>query len=203
MDPVLKRVLDEIVKDAKSSPGSVAGNTIRRLGDIYSKYFPFESVLRKILEREKYDFSRPNRRVMIEGSFVPRRKIPKFKVYAAIDVSGSCFNYSEQFLAYIKSLPEFEEVDFFDTGIRHTMKKGDSMPSGLNGYGGTDANPVMCKWEKLESRNITTNQLNFILLTDGEIPRLQFSPKKSNVIVFTTNEEVHARSGKRWMNIHI
>jgi predicted metal-dependent peptidase len=202
MDPMLRRMLEDIVREGKGY-GNNSSNTLKRLGEIYSKYFPFETILRKLLERERYDFARPSRRVKVKGSFIPRRKVPKFKVYAAIDISGSCFNYSEQFLGYIQSLPEFEEVVYFDTQIKHIVKKGEAKPATLQGYGGTDVEPVMDRWRTIEQKNAASTQLNFLLLTDGLFARIKEAPRSGNVIVFTTSEEVESPTGRKWLNVHI
>ncbi|MCE5299563.1 MAG: hypothetical protein LLG37_01650 [Spirochaetia bacterium] len=187
MDPGLKEKIGEVVRDHRDAGGK-SGTFIRRLTQAAGVYFPFADILRKYFDRREYDFSRKNRRLKAEGTFFPRRKNPRFRVYAAIDVSGSCFDYTEMFLAYIMALPEFEEVDFFDTGILKTMKKGDTMPVRMNGYGGTDLNPVLEKWKRLEAV-VQDAKPNFIVLTDGYIAPVQCLPR-TEVLVFTTGIEI-------------
>ncbi len=189
IDPRLKGRIEELVRQGiDNSYGFEAGSMLRQLKRVFGVYFPFEMVLKKIFERRDFDFSRGNRRFHADKTFFPRRKNEKFRVYAAVDVSGSCAELTEKFLAYITALPEFEEVVFFDTRIVKVMKKGEPMPSAMSGYGGTDMNPVFERWirKEKESRGV---KLNFVGLTDGEIPAVARLPK-TQPLVFTVHVEV-------------
>lgn len=201
LDPMLQRLLEGIIRDASAS-GNSTSNLFRRLENIFLKPFPFEAILRKELERTKYNFNRPSRRVRIPDSFIPRREVPKFKVFAAIDVSGSCYDYTESFLGYLKGLPEFEEVVFFDTEIKQVWKRGKPFPVTVSGYGGTDLNCVMEHWIALAKKIPQNINTNFLILTDGEIPEINTVPAVGNFLVFTTNREVQPRNGQ-WRNIRI
>lgn len=189
LDPRLKGKIEEIVKQGMDSLyGTETGNMLRQLKTIYGIYFPFEMILRKVFERKEFDFSRGNRRFREAGTFFPRRRNEKFKVYAAVDVSGSCSDLTEKFLSYITALPEFEEVVFFDTGIKKVVKKGDPIPGSMTGYGGTDMNVVFDRWNSIEKKNRNT-KLNFVALTDGEIPEV-IKLTKTQPLIFTTHLEI-------------
>jgi len=208
----LRETIDNMIKAAKSNEyGNEAGNFVRQLMNIVRKDFPFNQVLDIMLYKEKYDFNRPSRRIRLRDkngklkkTFVPRKRNQKFKVYAAIDVSGSCDDYIEGFLGYIMSLPEFEEIVYCDTEIQHIVRKGDEIPPKVPGLGGTDLNPIMARWEEFEKNKRGSEKLNFILLTDGEIPEITCGPKNSNVIVFTTARPVNYEGARRpFTNIYI
>lgn len=189
LDPRLKGKIKEIIGQARDSLyGFEAGNIVRQLCRIMGRYFPFEMILKKVFEKRDYDFSRGNRRFKAKDTFLPRRKNPVYKVYVAVDVSGSCVDYTEKFLSYVSALPEFEEVVFFDTKITKIVKKGEPMPKAICGYGGTDMNAAVSRWLDVEkkSRGI---KLNFVALTDGEIPEIKRLPK-TVPLVFTTHLEV-------------
>ena len=208
----IKETIDNMIKAAKSNEyGSIAGNFVRELMEIVRKDFPFNQVLEVMLYKEKYDFSRPSRRIRLRDTtgrlrqtFIPRKRNQKFRVYAGIDVSGSCDDYIESFLGYIMGLPEFEEVVYCDTQIQNIVKKGDPIPNKVSGLGGTDLNPIMKRWEEFEKNKRGSEKLNFILLTDGEIPELEYGPRRSNVIVFTTHNTVNFKGASRpYLNILI
>lgn len=189
IDGRLKGKIEELVKQAADlSYGSEAGNMVRGLRKVFGVYFPFDMILRKVFEKRDFDFSRRNRRFKEAETFFPRRKNPAYKVYAAIDVSGSCFDYTEQFLGYITALPEFEEVVFFDTKITQKLKKGQPIPKTARGFGGTDLNPVFQHWIGIEKKSQHV-KLNFVVLTDGEVPDIT-RMTKTVPIVFTTHAEV-------------
>ena len=204
MDERLRQEIEVLQRAAQSDNyGSSAGNFMRDLGKIMKPHFPFKTILKKIFDHSKTDFSRPHRRLNLKKIFFPRKFNVKYKVYAAVDVSGSCYEFTEQFLGYIAALPEFEECYFFDVGITETWKKGQKLPSKAQGYGGTDLNPCMEKFKELEAKHRGI-QMNFVVLTDGYIPELTTGPTKSNVIVFTTADEVHYKgSYKPFRNIKL
>ena len=203
MDSEQKEQLGKIAQKAKNNGyGNIAGNLVRMLDKIARKEFPFRTILEKIFRRERFDFSRMHRRLHIKGHIFPRKRSEHFKVYAAVDVSGSCYDYTEQFLGYVAGLPEFEECYFFDTGIVMTWRKGQAIPNSAKGYGGTDLNPVMQRFAELEKKHSHV-KLNFVVLTDGEIPELKVGPAKSNVVIMTTNEEVKSPNGNVYKNIKI
>lgn len=189
MDGRLKGRINEAIKDCEDSRwGSESGNFIRLLANIAGKQFPFDRILKKIFEKRKYDFSRRSRRLKAEKSFFPRRKNPAFKVYAAVDVSGSVSGYTEEFLGYITALPEFEEVVFFDTKIVKVIKKSDALPDSINGYGGTDLKEVFERWTDIE-KNKKDIRLNFVCLTDGYLEMPKNCPE-TEVLVLTCGKEV-------------
>lgn len=197
MDQELNDAVEAMVRAAKQDAyGTETGNFIRQLERACKKHFPFERFLDKIIYKTKMDFSRPHRRVHVDPFVLPRRHDEKMKVYAAVDVSGSCAEYTEDFLGYIMDLPEFEAVYFFDTGITAIVKKGQEVPTKMSGYGGTDLNPVLEEFRKLEQKSKGV-KLNFVILTDGIIPAITTGPVTSNVVVMTTEADVnwdgHAR----------
>jgi predicted metal-dependent peptidase len=185
------------------SYGSEAGSFLKKLGGMFKPHFPFKMILQKMFTHTKSDFTHMNRRKQDDVIIYPRRHEVKYKVYATIDVSGSCMDFTEQFLSYVAGLPEFEACYFFDTGITQIWKKGEITPTSTKGYGGTDLNPVMKVFADLEQKN-KMYKMNFIVLTDGEIPPLTCGPIKSNVVVFTTHQEVHYSGAMRpYRNIQL
>ncbi|HRQ45176.1 MAG TPA: hypothetical protein PLB12_12585, partial [Candidatus Goldiibacteriota bacterium] len=109
-------------------------------------------------------------------------------VYAAVDVSASTKDLTEDFIGYIMALPQFEEVVFFDTEIQYVLKKGQSMPSVMNGYGGTDINCVIKRWQKIEDNN-KSKKLNFVALTDGYVEEIE-EMTKEQILVLTTGIDI-------------
>ncbi|MEI7543027.1 MAG: hypothetical protein WCJ94_07235 [bacterium] len=190
IEPRLAEKIRAALTDYKDSsgPGYNEGDFLKNLQRIIGIYFPFEQVLRKIFERRDYDFSRRNRRLKSPDSFFPRKKNPAYKVYAAVDVSGSTLTFTEKFLSYITALPEFEEVVFFDTAILHIVKKGDKLPQTIKAYGGTDLNPVITRWLDIERKNRHT-KLNFVCLTDGYIAPL-VKMTKAEILILTCGIEI-------------
>jgi predicted metal-dependent peptidase len=119
-------------------------------------------------------------------------------------MSGSCEHLAPDFLGYIAALPEFEKVYCIDTKIQHIIKKGEPIPKMVYGAGGTDLNPVFEIFEDLEKKAPPNVKLNFIVLTDGEIPPVKFGAKDAMTLVFTTHMEVHWEKALRpWRNITI
>jgi len=203
-----KHDLGQVFKAAERNEyGASAGNYARGLSSVIKKHFDFSRLLDKIIYKKKIDFSREHRRVKLGGGLMfPRKHGEKMKIYVTVDVSGSCWDVTEDFLGYIMALPEFEEVSFFDVGIIETVVKGDvpphkrpSCPAG----GGTDLNPSMAHFEELE-KAVNSEKLNFIVLTDGYIPPLTCGPTKSNVIIMTVGDDVeYERAGRKYRNINI
>jgi len=204
LDDDVKEHINDIVRAAKNGAyGSKAGGFVQDLMKVVKKSFPFEQILDKIIHRDKPDFSRGHRRIHIPGCIFPRKRSEKIKVWAAVDVSGSCFDYIEDFAGYLLALPEIEKVYFFDTGITHTLSKGDSIPKTIPGWGGTDLNPAMAKFAEHEKETIGA-RCNFVVLTDGEIPPLEVGPVRSRTVIMTTNEEVHYKGAVNpYININI
>lgn len=204
IDEKLRQEIEVLRRAAASDNyGSAAGNFMRDLEKITKPRFPFKTILKKIFDHSKTDFSRPHRRLNLKKIFFPRKYNERYKIYAAIDVSGSCYEYTEQFLGYIAALPEFEECYFFDVEITETWKKGQKIPSKATGYGGTDMNSVTRKFKEHEEKHKGV-KLNFICLTDGIVPEITVGPVKSNVIIFTTENEVHYKNSyKPWRNIKL
>ena len=204
MDQELADAINDMVRAAKQDAyGKETGSFVRALEQACKKHFPFDRILDKIIYKTKMDFSRPHRRINIPPFFFPRRHEEAMKVYAAVDVSGSCIDYTEDFLGYIMDLPEFEAVYFFDDGIKSIVKKGEEVPKKMQGYGGTDLNPVMEEFKKIEAK-AKGYKINFVVLTDGLIPSLTTGPTTSNVVVLTTEREVHYNGHARgFRNIKI
>ena len=204
MDQELADAIDNMVRAAKQDAyGKETGNFVRQLEKACKKHYPFERILDKIIYKTKMNFDRPHRRIVLPPFFFPRRHEEKMKVYAAVDVSGSCFDYTEDFLGYILALPEFEAVYFFDDGIKSIVKKGEECPKQMQGYGGTDLNPVLEEFAKIE-KSAKGYKVNFVVLTDGFIPPIHVGPVFSNTIIMTTNDEVHwAGHNRGFRNIKI
>lgn len=203
----VRHQIENMIKQAKSDVyGTEAGNFVRNLMSIVPKDFPFSQVLEPIIYREKYNFSRPSRRVKMKQfpSFIPNKRQEKIKVYVGIDVSGSTDGYIEDFLGYVMALPEFEEVVYCDTQIQHIIRKGDPIPPMVPGLGGTNLNPVFERFAEHERNKKGSEKLNFLILTDGELGAVETGPKDSNVIVFTTHCLVKYSEARRpWINIEI
>ncbi|MCM8832453.1 MAG: hypothetical protein NC816_00795 [Candidatus Omnitrophica bacterium] len=204
LDDETRTQIEELIRQAKSDMyGSKTGSFIRDLMKVVRKRFPFKQILDKIIYKEKYDFSREHRRLKIPNGYLPRKSSEKIKVYAMIDVSGSVYDYTEDFIGYIMALEEFEELIFIDTQILQVFKKGDAFPKVVPGGGGTDLNPGFSHWAEIEQSN-RGSKLNFVCLTDGEIPPLTAGPIKSKVVILTTNEPVNYENSIRpYMNIKI
>lgn len=204
MDDDTKEHINEIVRAAKNGAyGSHAGGFVQDLMKVVKKSFPFQQILDKIIHRDKPDFSRSHRRVHCKGMLFPRKRSERIKVWAAVDVSGSCFDYIEDFAGYLLAMPEIEEVYFFDTGITHTLKRGEQVPKTVPGWGGTDLNPAMELFAKHEKEAVGV-RCNFVVLTDGEIPELHCGPVRSRTVIMTTNEEVHYKGATHpYLNINI
>lgn len=191
IDEKLREVIDSIIRAAANGTyGNVAANYVRTLKKIRRKQYPFSIILRKIFNNTKEDFSRPHRRIESQELFTPRKHKEKYEVYAAIDISKSCWELTEEFLGYVKGLPEFKECIFFNFDIVSIWKNGKLPNKEVLGGGGTDLNPVMKRFRDIECKNRNT-ALNFVILTDGEIPELTTGPKRSNVVIFTTNQKVN------------
>jgi len=187
LDGRVKQMIKDVLNGAEEY-GRAAGNFVKGLLKAVKKSFPFKDVLKKQFEKKDYDFSRPNRRIKVCDSFFPRRKTPAFVVYAAVDVSASTTELTEDFLGYIMALPQFEEVVFFDTKIQHVLKKGQPMPIVMNGYGGTDINCVIKRWQKVEDNN-RSKKLNFVALTDGYVEEIE-EMTKEQILVLTTGIDI-------------
>jgi len=187
LDGRVKQMIKDVLNGAEEY-GNAAGSFIKGLLKTVKKSFPFKDVLKKQFEKKDYDFSRPNRRIKACESFFPRRKTPAFVVYAAVDVSASTKDLTEDFIGYIMALPQFEEVVFFDTEIQYVLKKGQSMPSVMNGYGGTDINCVIKRWQKIEDNN-KSKKLNFVALTDGYVEEIE-EMTKEQILVLTTGIDI-------------
>jgi predicted metal-dependent peptidase len=194
--------------DAKDLADALDGNRIdEHDASLDPKNLPEEvtQALDQMIYRKKSQFDRPSRRIHLQGikTFIPRKRTEEFKIYVGIDCSGSCDNYVEGFLGYVMALPEFEQVIYCDTEVKHIVNKGENIPQFVPGLGGTDLNPMLKMFEDIEAkaRNIKTN---FILLTDGEIPEVTCGPRDSTMVVFTTHNFVEfAEARKQWANIQI
>jgi predicted metal-dependent peptidase len=171
MDPLMKEKIGGVLKEY-SEAGTASGDFLKKLSASMVKHFPFRDILKKQFDKKNFDFSRKNRRLKAKNTFFPRRKNEVFKVYAAVDVSGSCYEFTEDFLGYIMALPEFEEVVFFDSNIVKTIVKGEKLPPAMKGYGGTDLNPVINRWKQIEKQS-RGFRMNFVCLTDGYIMELK------------------------------
>jgi predicted metal-dependent peptidase len=172
-----------------SDAGTGSGNFARQLGKIQRKKFPFEPVLRKCFSRLANDWTRPNRRLRVKGSFVPRKRQKQYVIVAAIDVSGSCCELTEQFVGILKGMPEFDSVIFFDTAIKKIVKKGEKIPEKLNAYGGT------CIDEPLKyfcdfSGKTQGLEANFLILTDGHVGPIKQKFPPGEVIALYTDVPV-------------
>jgi predicted metal-dependent peptidase len=200
----VKRTIEDMLKRAENNAyGSQAGDFVRKLRKIVKKNFDFKSVLDPIFTYTKYDYNRGSRRIRIKDAFVPRTREIDFKVYAMLDTSGSCEGQAENFLGYLLDLPQIEEICFCDTRITKVWKKGEPFPTASFGGGGTDLNEVFERWEKLEAGSRGT-KMNFVALTDGEIPELTHGPRESTTIVFTSHNDVQFAGSRRpYMNVEI
>ena len=189
-DPNMLGKIKGVIREyEEANYGDKNGDFLRQLKMVAGAYFPFEQVLKRVFEKRKLDFSRRNRRFIEKGTFFPRRKNPRFVVYAAIDVSGSCFYYTDHFLKLLTAMPEFEEAVFFDVSIVKILKKGEPTPTVLNGIGGgTDLKEVMDRWINIEQKN-RGKKLNFVCLTDGYVPVLTRLPKEQP-LVLTTHKKI-------------
>lgn len=204
MDDEVKKNIEEIMRAAKNNGyGTEAGNMVQDLMKVVKKYFPFDQILDKIFDKKRSDFSRPHRRMQLDPFVLPRKRGEKIKVWAAVDVSGSCYDYIEDFVGYLLALPETEEIYFFDTDITLTLKKGQQVPKIIPGWGGTDLNPAMEKFAQIE-KTAQGIKPNFVVLTDGEIPELTVGPVKSRTVIMTTSDEVHySKAINPYININI
>ena len=207
MGDKLNARIKEILKQARDSKeaGSITGNFLRDLMGSFKTNFPFEQILNRYINTDRMDFSRQHRRYRMADIYIPRYHNTRFVVYAGVDVSQSCFDFQEQFLSYLKTLPSFEQVDYIDTEIKYTIKAGETLPTKLEAGGGTDLRLLFKKWSDIEKNN-TGMTLNFVLLTDGLIIEpIKIGPSVSDVFILTLDKEIINPNilGKRYINIKI
>lgn len=202
----LQKVMGDLLRAAEDGHyGHTAGQFAKAIRKIYPKHFPFKDVLDKTFKRELYDYNRGNRRIapLFKKTFVPRVRTEDFKVWAIVDMSGSCEFHAPDFMGYITALPQFEAIYCIDTKIHHVVKKGEPIPKMVYGCGGTDMNPALKVCEEIEKRNPSV-RCNFIMLTDGEIPEVECGPRNSLFLTFTTHLSVHfKKASRKWQNIDI
>jgi predicted metal-dependent peptidase len=203
VDDETRLTIESIIQQAKNDMyGSKTADFVKQLENLVRRHFPFKEILDKILFKTKYDFSRPHRRIHVPHGYIPRRRDEKIKVYAMIDVSGSVWDYTKAFVEYIMGLDEFEELMLIDTEIKKIYRKGETPDIAIGG-GGTDLNPGFEYWRNIENNN-RGEKLNFVCLTDGEIPPLEVGPTRSKVLVLTTHNPINYDAAiKPYININI
>ena len=84
------------------------------------------------------------------------------------------------------------------------IDKHDQLPRQYPAGGGTDLNPVFKEFEKIEKEYHGKGNINFVVLTDGEIPPLRYGPRVGKTVILTTSDTIQFEgSAKPYLNINI
>lgn len=168
------------VRATEARHSHIPGQVKMRAEALTRAKIDWRSVLAQFVQNaaaKQYSWSRPQRRHLHRGLYLPSRRGFGFRLVVAIDVSGSVFNLAADFLSELRAIVattgvEAVELMVFDTMIRHrqTMAPDTDVAkilAGAKGGGGTDFRPV---FEAMEDEGSAV----LILLTDGygEAPEL-------------------------------
>lgn len=197
----ITKIVSEYEEEVRA--GSITGNLIKYLTSSLTKYIDLEAILNRALDVSRIDFKREHRRLRLPGFYIPRFASVDPAIYIGIDVSGSCYEFQDRFISYVYGLPRFHELVFIDTEIKGVLLAGSQRPEALQGFGGTDLNPLFARWKSIE--NEMEVDVNFVLLTDGDLASdLIDGPSHSPVIILTTGKDIIDPNGTdNYINIHI
>lgn len=160
------------IRATEARHGDVPGMVKIRAAALTTAKVDWKSVLAEFVQNAAaahYTWSRPQRRHVHRGLYLPSRRQHGLRVCVAIDVSGSVFDLAAAFLSEVQAIVATSGVDAvelmaFDTSVIHREKidSGTDIArtlEGLQGGGGTDFRPVFDFVEE--------EQAVLILLTDG------------------------------------
>lgn len=170
------------VRATEARHGDIPGQVQMKIKDLTCAKVNWRSVLAQFVQNAattRYMWSRPQRRHLHRGLYLPSRRATGFRLTVAIDVSGSVFDLASDFLTEVQAMVatsgvEAVDVMVFDAMIRHRQQIAPetdvaSILTGVTGGGGTDFRPVFEAMEGDDSGVL-------ILLTDGFGEAPQFAP---------------------------
>jgi predicted metal-dependent peptidase len=139
--------------EAAKMQGKLPGELARWVGEMANPVMDWREILRVFIDKtakNNYDWSRPNRRFVGKGIYLPSLRSDELKpIVVAVDTSGSIGNHElQQFSAelndILQSYPCEVQILYCDTRIAHEEKfTSDQYPVEMkaHGGGGTDFRP--------------------------------------------------------------
>lgn len=159
--------------------GKLSAGMARLVDDILNPTVNWRDVLQKFVVKHKTDdrsFSRPNRRFLSQGLYMPSRSGERMGPIAFfVDCSGSVDDEQlAQMAAEVRMVhedlhPEKLHVVYFDAEVTHydCFLPDDTVQISFHGGGGTD---VRAAFDYLDAQGISETLACTIVLTDGYTP---------------------------------
>lgn len=193
----------EAAREAKKRYGALPGMVAVELDQVERSRTDWRPILSRFVKNAtmtRLNWSRPQRRHVHAGLFLPSRRRELMRVAIAIDISGSVFNVAPAFIGEamgILSQSSVTGIDLmlFDTAIRTraNLTSPDDLPAILKdcqGGGGTDFGPLFA--ESLFDQTVAA----LIVLTDGFGPAPDKAPQIPTLWALTPNGEKPAPWGE-------
>jgi predicted metal-dependent peptidase len=158
---------------AAKNAGNLPAGAKRLIDSLVQPKVAWQEVLRRFVSKQAKDtrsFSRPNRRFLAQGMYLPAMSGEKIgRIAVAVDCSGSISNeVLREFASEIHSIkqlmnPAGIDVLYFDSEVSHTETYGpeDEHDIKAHGGGGTAFSPIFKAIDKLEELPVAT-----VVLTD-------------------------------------
>ena len=186
----------EAAREAKKRHGTLHGAIAFELDQVEHARTDWRPILSRFVNNAtmmRLNWSRPQRRHVHAGLYLPSRRRDLMRVAIAIDISGSVFDIAPAFMAEamgILSQSSVTGIDLmlFDTSIRTraNLTSPDDLPALLKdcqGGGGTDFGPLFV--EGLLDDTVAT----LIVLTDGFGPAPRTEPRIPTLWALTNDGE--------------
>lgn len=193
----------EAAREAKKRHGTLPGMVAVELDQVERSRTDWRPILSRFVKNAtmtRLNWSRPQRRHVHAGLFLPSRRRELMRVAIAIDISGSVFNVAPAFIGEamgILSQSSVTGIDLmlFDTAIRTraNLTSPDDLPAILKdcqGGGGTDFGPLFA--ESLFDQTVAA----LIVLTDGFGPAPDKAPQIPTLWALTPHGEKPAPWGE-------
>ncbi|MCL1629496.1 VWA-like domain-containing protein [Roseibaca sp. V10] len=193
----------EAAREATKRHGTLPGLVAFELDQLERARTDWRPILSRFVKNAmmtRLNWSRPQRRHVHAGLYLPSRRRDKMRIAIAVDVSGSVFDIAPAFIAEamgILSQSSVTGIDLmlFDIAIRTraNLTSPDDLPAILKncqGGGGTDFRPLFV--DGLLDETVAA----LIVLTDGFGPAPDTAPKTPTLWALTTDGEKPAPWGE-------
>jgi predicted metal-dependent peptidase len=187
--------------EAAKMQGKLSANIRRFIEDIIDPKVKWQEALQRFVSKQakvERSFSRPNRRFVPQGLYLPAMSGEKLgRIAIAVDCSGSISTQIlNEFAAEIKAIkalcrPEAIDVLYFDSEVSHieTYRHEDELDIKPHGGGGTAFSPVMRAIQEFDEQPEA-----LIFLTD--LCCNDFGPAPEYPVMWVTNDQEKAPWGE-------
>lgn len=168
---------------AAKNAGNLPAGAKRLIDSLVQPKVAWQEVLRRFVSKQAKDtrsFSRPNRRFLAQGMYLPAMSGEKIgRIAIGVDCSGSISDtVLREFASEIHSIkqlmnPAGIDVFYFDSEVSHTETYGpdDELDIKAHGGGGTAFSPIFKAINKLEELPVATVVLTDLYCNDfGDAP---------------------------------